>query len=258
MKRTAVIIATFTVLHLSGVAPVLSQSVPSDAYSDAVSVAQSNFNIADVAYNAALSVFNLADAVLKNAMIAKESARVARDAAYTEWKAADLDVWRLEFFPSPDPVVRPTANARLATALIAKDATAKAYGQASYPYSIADAQFLAYRDLRNKEAVRTLNYNKYVQAVAIAANNKTATTVPIIATTVPIIATGPNAITANTTSSISVRKYRNCAELQKVFPNGVAKDIKSVGKSGSIVNLKVYKANIAIDRDKDGVACERP
>jgi hypothetical protein len=52
------------------------------------------------------------------------------------------------------------------------------------------------------------------------------------------------------------KKFKNCTELRKVFPKGVAKDAKSVGSSGATVNAKVYKLNKGSDRDKDGVACE--
>ena len=52
------------------------------------------------------------------------------------------------------------------------------------------------------------------------------------------------------------KKFKNCTELRKVFPKGVAKDVKSAGISGATVNAKVYRENIASDRDKDGIACE--
>ena len=52
------------------------------------------------------------------------------------------------------------------------------------------------------------------------------------------------------------KKFKNCTELRKTFPKGVAKDAKSAGGSGAAVNSKVYKENIGSDRDKDGVACE--
>lgn len=60
--------------------------------------------------------------------------------------------------------------------------------------------------------------------------------------------------------------YKNCTELNKVYPHGVAKlggkDLVS-GKLRSpqpkfVVNTPVYNANIARDADKDGVACEKP
>jgi hypothetical protein len=57
-------------------------------------------------------------------------------------------------------------------------------------------------------------------------------------------------------------KYKNCAALQKVYKGGVAISSKSVNKGGKIklsptVNAKVYNLNKSLDRDKDGLACER-
>ena len=51
-------------------------------------------------------------------------------------------------------------------------------------------------------------------------------------------------------------KFKNCTELKKVYPKGVAKDAKSAQQSGATLNPKVYLANKGSDRDKDGSACE--
>ncbi len=51
-------------------------------------------------------------------------------------------------------------------------------------------------------------------------------------------------------------KFKNCTELKKVYPKGVAKDAKSAQHSGATLNPKVYLANKGSDRDKDGSACE--
>jgi len=58
------------------------------------------------------------------------------------------------------------------------------------------------------------------------------------------------------------KKFANCTELNKVYPGGVAKNIKAVNKGGAtnyapLVKPKIYKANSSKDRDKDGLACER-
>jgi hypothetical protein len=57
-------------------------------------------------------------------------------------------------------------------------------------------------------------------------------------------------------------RYKNCAALQKVYGGGVARSSKWVNKGGKIklkptVNAKVYNLNKSLDRDKDGLACER-
>lgn len=62
-----------------------------------------------------------------------------------------------------------------------------------------------------------------------------------------------------------VKKYANCAALNKVFKHGVgrkgAKD-KVSGRTKKVTNFtvytKMYEANRAkLDRDKDGIACEK-
>lgn len=57
-------------------------------------------------------------------------------------------------------------------------------------------------------------------------------------------------------------KYKNCTALNKVYPGGVAKSSSSTNKGGKIrlaqvVNAKLYDLNKSLDRDKDGLACER-
>ena len=54
------------------------------------------------------------------------------------------------------------------------------------------------------------------------------------------------------------KKYKSCAELLKDFPNGVAKNSGTIGSTYATVNAAVYKLNYKnLDRDKDGVACEK-
>lgn len=60
------------------------------------------------------------------------------------------------------------------------------------------------------------------------------------------------------------KKYQNCTALNKKYPHGVARPgarDKVRGKTrpatGFAVNKAVYKRNTHLDRDKDGVACEK-
>ena len=53
------------------------------------------------------------------------------------------------------------------------------------------------------------------------------------------------------------KEFKNCTELRKVFPSGVAKSAKAAGATGAKVNVKVYLQNTKSDRDKDGIACEK-
>ena len=62
-------------------------------------------------------------------------------------------------------------------------------------------------------------------------------------------------------SYAAAKKFKNCTELNKVYPGGVAKP-GAVNKGGAtkkkpFIDAALYKANIKSDRDKDGIACEK-
>jgi hypothetical protein len=66
-----------------------------------------------------------------------------------------------------------------------------------------------------------------------------------------------------TTSPVnaSAKMFKNCTELNKVYPGGVAKP-GAVNKGGTTkkeptINAALYKANKKSDRDGDGIACEK-
>ncbi|WP_020614958.1 excalibur calcium-binding domain-containing protein [Paenibacillus daejeonensis] len=63
-------------------------------------------------------------------------------------------------------------------------------------------------------------------------------------------------------ASGKVKTYKNCTELNKDYPGGVARsaDTKNVGgktKYKPFVSKALYDANKKSDRDKDGIACEK-
>ncbi|WP_391201899.1 excalibur calcium-binding domain-containing protein [Psychrobacillus sp. L4] len=65
-----------------------------------------------------------------------------------------------------------------------------------------------------------------------------------------------------TSTDAAAKVFKNCTELNKVYPGGVAKDAKVTNKGGKTkykptVSAELYKANASKDRDKDGIACER-
>ncbi|MDR1766915.1 MAG: excalibur calcium-binding domain-containing protein [Propionibacteriaceae bacterium] len=77
----------------------------------------------------------------------------------------------------------------------------------------------------------------------------------------------PATVDAQAAAPAAATRYKNCAALNKVYPHGVgksgAKD-KIKGKTGNakaVANFKrsnsLYAANKHLDRDKDGVACEK-
>ena len=56
--------------------------------------------------------------------------------------------------------------------------------------------------------------------------------------------------------TVDPNKFKNCTELKKFYPKGVARDAQAAQQSGATLNLKVYTANKGSDRDKDGAVCE--
>jgi hypothetical protein len=68
-------------------------------------------------------------------------------------------------------------------------------------------------------------------------------------------------IVSTPTSNAAAKKFKNCTELNKVYPGGVAKP-GAVNKGGATkieptIDAALYKANSKSDRDKDGIACEK-
>jgi hypothetical protein len=69
---------------------------------------------------------------------------------------------------------------------------------------------------------------------------------------------------ASPADAAAAKTYKNCTALNKTFKHGVARKGAKDKVRGSTkpvtnftVNTKVYNANKKLDRDKDGVACEK-
>jgi len=68
---------------------------------------------------------------------------------------------------------------------------------------------------------------------------------------------------ATTAPMAGATKYKNCTALNKVYPHGLAKSkyVKDHTSGTPVknfwVNAKVYAVNTGLDRDKDGIACEK-
>ena len=62
-------------------------------------------------------------------------------------------------------------------------------------------------------------------------------------------------------SQAAAKTFKNCTELNKVYPGGVANPgaVNSGGatKKTPKSDKKLYEANKKSDRDKDGIACEK-
>ena len=64
-------------------------------------------------------------------------------------------------------------------------------------------------------------------------------------------------ISVSSTANAAVSKtYKNCGDLKKKYPNGVAVNRMSVGNMAIDVRPVIYKANKKLDLDRDGIACE--
>ena len=62
-------------------------------------------------------------------------------------------------------------------------------------------------------------------------------------------------------SQAAAKVFKNCTELNKVYPGGVALpgavNVGGVVKKSPKYNKALYLANQKSDRDKDGIACEK-
>lgn len=69
------------------------------------------------------------------------------------------------------------------------------------------------------------------------------------------------AMSATSSSQAAAKVFKNCTELNKVYPGGVA--LQGAVNSGGTTkktpkyNKALYLANQKSDRDKDGIACEK-
>ncbi len=66
---------------------------------------------------------------------------------------------------------------------------------------------------------------------------------------------------SSTPVQAAVKVFKNCTELNKVYPGGVALpgavNAGGMTKLTPTFNKKLYEANKKSDRDKDGIACEK-
>lgn len=101
-------------------------------------------------------------------------------------------------------------------------------------------------------------------AVAIAASTALAVGAGLPAA-VPATAAAPSAPALVLPSAVKY-KFKNCTALNKVYPHGVGKsNAKDKTKGKRVTNFKhstsLYKKVIGyrkgLDRDKDGIACEK-
>jgi hypothetical protein len=61
-------------------------------------------------------------------------------------------------------------------------------------------------------------------------------------------------------SAATPRKFKNCTEMHKVYPGGIARpgarNRGGVTHKRPYVNAAAFAANHTLDRDRDGIACE--
>ncbi len=70
-------------------------------------------------------------------------------------------------------------------------------------------------------------------------------------------------------SAADATKYKNCSALNKAYPGGISKAgatdmskkngklVPAKPKKSPVVDDAVYAKNKSLDRDKDGIACEK-
>jgi Excalibur calcium-binding domain len=64
------------------------------------------------------------------------------------------------------------------------------------------------------------------------------------------------------TAAAGVKHFKNCTAVHKTYPHGIARSAKAAATANGLhgtpkISLALYKANSKMDRDRDGVACER-
>jgi hypothetical protein len=72
---------------------------------------------------------------------------------------------------------------------------------------------------------------------------------------------GVVSIASISSANAAAKKFKNCTELNKVYPGGVAL-LGAVNAGGATkkepkYDKALYTANKSSDRDKDGIACEK-
>lgn len=71
------------------------------------------------------------------------------------------------------------------------------------------------------------------------------------------------ALLATTTLGLTSCEFKNCAEMNKSYPHGVGKPGAVDRTSGTRRvttfhrDAQLYELNKSLDRDKDGIACEK-
>jgi hypothetical protein len=78
-----------------------------------------------------------------------------------------------------------------------------------------------------------------------------------------VVATISATLLWSVTTSVSAQSFKNCTEVRKVYPMGVAKSVVAAKKqknypiNNPIVSAGIYASLAKLDRDKDGTACEK-
>ena len=291
MKRTVAVGLLCSAMLFAVASPVQSLSKPSYSDADAAAIATTlnAYNRADTAYNTALGVYNTANAAYNAAKTSFDNAKATYDAAVNEYNsaasalnaaivasnnatnymnnqcrqlgcsdvqyAAAVADWQAKYAAYLAAVSRRDAS------IVSANTTRDAYNAAITIYNATVVpNNNAANALQTATSVKTAAYNLYIETKATADRNDTSKFIPpkitVPKTATPTTISGPVVVITKKGLQTPAKKFKNCTELRKTFPKGVAKDAKSAGNTGATVNAKIYKLNIGSDRDKDGVACE--
>lgn len=82
------------------------------------------------------------------------------------------------------------------------------------------------------------------------------------AAAVAFMALTTSVIAATPADAVTYKRYANCTALNKVFKHGVGKKgardhTRGTRVTNFYVNTRLYNKNPHLDRDKDGIACEK-
>ncbi|MFJ6679237.1 excalibur calcium-binding domain-containing protein [Microbacterium sp. NPDC091382] len=89
---------------------------------------------------------------------------------------------------------------------------------------------------------------------------------PSVASAAPMPASSVSATRVAPAAKPAIKKFANCTALNKVHKGGVAKagvkynKVNGKNKAFKVkptISSALYKANSKMDRDKDGIACEK-
>lgn len=78
----------------------------------------------------------------------------------------------------------------------------------------------------------------------------------------PLVALAAVAVVGPGAADAGVKRFKNCTAVHKTYKHGIAKSSRAARTANGLhgkpkISLALYNANKKMDRDRDGVACEK-